>query len=46
MTATLDVLTDEVIMNLAGYTLQQERTTHLTSNITTTTSTLATPTTF
>ena len=46
MTATLDVLTDEVIMNLAGYTLQQDRTTHLTSNITTTTSTLATPTTF
>ena len=46
MTATLDVLTDEVIMNLAGYTLQQDRTTHLTSDITTTTSTIATPTTF
>lgn len=46
MTATLDVLTDEVVMNLAGYTLQQDRTTHLTSDITTTTSTLAAPTTF
>ena len=46
MTSTLDVLTDEVVMNLAGYTLQQDRTTHLTSNITTTTSTLAAPTTF
>lgn len=46
MTATLDVLADEVIMNLAGYTLQQDRTTHLTTNITTTTSTLSAPTTF
>ncbi len=46
MTATLDTLADEVIMNLAGYTLQQDRTTHLTTNITTTTSTLAAPTTF
>ena len=46
MAATLDVLTDEVIMNLAGYTLQQDRTTHLTSAISTTTSTLAAPTTF
>lgn len=46
MASTLDVLTDEVIMNLAGYTLQQDRTTHLTSAITTTTSTLVAPTTF
>jgi hypothetical protein len=46
MTATLDTLADEVIMNLAGYTLQQDRTTHLTTPITTTTSTLSAPTTF
>jgi hypothetical protein len=46
MASTLDVLTDEVVMNLAGYTLQQDRTTHLTSPVTTTTSTLAAPTTF
>ena len=46
MASTLDALTDEVVMNLAGYTLQQDRTTHLTSPITTTTSTLAAPTTF
>lgn len=46
MTATLDTLADEVIMNLAGYTLQQDRTTHLTTPINTTTSTLAAPTTF
>jgi hypothetical protein len=46
MTITLDDLVDEVTMNLAGYTLQQDRTTHLTTNITTTTSTLAIPTTF
>lgn len=46
MTVTLNDLVDEVTMNLAGYTLQQDRTTHLTSAITTTTSTLAAPTTF
>lgn len=46
MASTLDDLTDEVIMNLAGYTLQQDRITHLTEAINTTTSTLATPTTF
>lgn len=46
MTATLDTLADEVIMNLAGYTLQQDRTTHLTTDINTTVSTLAAPTTF
>jgi hypothetical protein len=46
VTATLDELTNEVIMSLAGYTLQQDKTTHLTSPITTTTSTLAAPTVF
>lgn len=46
MTVTLNDLVDEVTMNLAGYTLQQDRTTHLTSAIETTTSTLAVPTTF
>ena len=46
MASTLDTLTDEVVMNLGGYTLQQDRTTHLTTDITTTTSTLAVPTTF
>lgn len=46
MTVTLDDLTNEVIMNLAGYTMQQDKTAHLTSAITTTTSTLAVPTTF
>ena len=46
MTITLEDLVDEVTINLAGYTLQQDRTTHLTTDITTTTSTLALPTTF
>lgn len=46
MASTLDDLANEVIMNLAGYTLQQDQTTHLTSAITTTTSTLAAPTIF
>ena len=46
MTATLDDLANEVIMSLAGYTLQQDQTTHLTTAITTTTSTLAAPTVF
>jgi hypothetical protein len=46
MTSTLDDLANEVIINLAGYTLQQDQTTHLTSAITTTTSTLALPTIF
>lgn len=46
MTVTLNDLVDEVTMNLAGYTLQQDRTTHLTTPITTLTSTLAVPTTF
>ena len=34
---------DEVLINLAGYTFQQDRTTHLTSAITTTTSSSASP---
>jgi hypothetical protein len=34
---------DEVKINLAGYTFQQERTTHLTSAVTTTTSSSASP---
>lgn len=42
----LNDLTDEVLINLAGYTLQQDKTTHLTSNISTTTSTVAAPTIF
>jgi hypothetical protein len=46
MASTLDDLTNEVIMSLAGYTLQQDKTTHLTSDITTTVSTLAVPTVF
>jgi hypothetical protein len=46
MGITLEDLVDEVTINLAGYTLQQDRTTHLTTPITTTTSTLALPTTF
>ena len=46
MTTTLDDLANEVIMSLAGYTLQQDQTTHLTTAITTTTSTLAAPTVF
>lgn len=40
----LNELTDEVLINLAGYTLQQDKATHLTAGITTTTSTIATPT--
>ena len=40
----LNELTDEVLINLAGYTLQQDKSSHLVSNISTTTSTLASPT--
>jgi len=40
----LNELTDEVLINLAGYTLQQDKSTYLTSDITTTTSTIASPT--
>lgn len=42
----LNELTDEVLINLAGYTLQQDKATHLTNNISTTTSTIAAPTIF
>jgi hypothetical protein len=42
----LNELTDEVLINLAGYTIQQDKATHLTGPITTTTSTLASPTIF
>lgn len=40
----LDELTDEVLINLAGYTLQQDKSTYLTSDITTTTSSIGSPT--
>jgi hypothetical protein len=42
----LNELTDEVLINLAGYTLQQDKATHLTADISTTTSTIAAPTIF
>jgi hypothetical protein len=42
----LNELTDEVLINLAGYTIQQDKATHLTGPITTTTSTIASPTIF
>jgi hypothetical protein len=41
---TLGNMIDEVLINLAGYTLQQDKATHLTSDVTTTTSTIASPT--
>lgn len=40
---TLSNMIDEVLINLAGYTFQQDRATHLTSAVTTTTSTSASP---
>lgn len=40
----LNDLTDEVLINLAGYTLQQDKATHLVSPVSTTTSTIAAPT--
>lgn len=43
--ATLSDMINEVLMNLSGYTFQQDRTTHLASSVTTTTSTSALPTT-
>ena len=36
-------MTDEVLINLAGYTFQQDRSTYLTAPVTTTTSTAASP---
>lgn len=44
MTTTLSNLIDEVRTNLAGYTFQQDRTTHLTAAVNTTTSSSASPT--
>ena len=41
--ATLTNMIDEVLVNLAGYTFQQDRSTYLTTAITTTTSTSASP---
>jgi hypothetical protein len=42
--STLQNMIDEVVINLAGYTYQQDRATHLTSAVTTTTSSSASPT--
>ena len=42
MTTLLDMI-DEVSMNLSGYTLQQDRATHITANVAATTSTIAAP---
>ena len=44
MTTTLSNLIDEVSINLAGYTYQQDRATHLTSAVTTLTSSSTSPT--
>ena len=43
MTTTLENMIDEVLINLAGYTFQQDRATHITSAVTTTTSSSASP---
>jgi hypothetical protein len=42
--ATLENMIDEVLINLAGYTLQQDRSTHLLEAVSSTTSTISTPT--
>jgi hypothetical protein len=44
MTTTLSNLIDEVLINLAGYTYQQERTTYLKTAVSTTTSSSTSPT--
>lgn len=44
MTTTLSNLIDEVLMNLSGYTFQQERSTYLSSAVTSTTSPSSNPT--
>lgn len=44
MTTTLANLIDEVQVNLAGYTFQQDRTTYIKNAVTTTTSSVASPT--
>jgi len=43
MTTTLDNMMDEVQVNLAGYTFQQDRTTYISSAVSTTTSSSASP---
>jgi hypothetical protein len=43
MTITLENMIDEVLINLAGYTVQQDRATYLKSAVTTTTSSSASP---
>ena len=43
MSYTLSEMIDEVIVNLAGYTFQQDRSTYLSSAVTTTTSSSASP---
>lgn len=43
MTTTLANMIDEVLINLSGYTFQQDRATHLTAPVTTLTSTSASP---
>jgi hypothetical protein len=42
--ATLENMIDEVLINLSGYTLQQDRATYLTEAVSSTTSTIASPT--
>lgn len=44
MSTTFQQLTDEVLMNLNGYTFEQDRTTYLTEAVTTTTSPSSAPT--
>jgi hypothetical protein len=41
---TLNNMIDEVLINLAGYTFQQDRSTYLAASVTTTVSSIATPT--
>lgn len=43
MTTTLSNIIDEVLINLAGYTFQQDRATHLRAAVTTTTSSSSSP---
>lgn len=44
MTTTLNNMIDEVLVNLAGYTFQQDRSTYIKTAVTTTTSSIAAPT--
>jgi hypothetical protein len=44
MTTTLTNMIDEVLVNLAGYTFQQDRSTYIRNAVSTTTSTVAAPT--